>query len=84
MLHLKELNQQIARVDALLQAAYLEGNKQDIILFAGLMAKLQSRKLEAQQANKPKPLQAWKHTDENEDRLESRILSRDEQATIDF
>ena len=77
MVNRRELEQQIAKLDTLLQAAYAEGNKADIILLASLMAKLQSRMLEATQANKPEPMQSWKRTNEN-----SRILARDEHTVI--
>ena len=80
MTNLKELNQQIAKVDALLQEAYRENSPGDIILFASLMTKLEARKVE----HKPRKVQAWKHTDMDESRLEARILSRDEYMTIDF
>ena len=84
MINAKELRQQIARLDGLLQAADEEGNKQDIILFAGLMAKLQARLASGLQEDKPKPLGAWKHINAQECALEARILGRDECATIDF
>ena len=80
MVNLKELEQQIARIDGLLQEAYRENNKEDVILFAGLMAKLYARKKEAKE--EPKALKAWKNICNDsaylEAMLESRILARDE------
>ena len=83
MTNIKELSQQIAKVDAWLQAAYKENNLEDIILFSGLRVKLEARFREATPENKPVKVQAWKHTCLNEAMLESRILARDEYMTID-
>ena len=82
MTNIKELDQQIARIGALLQEAYAENNTADIILFAGLLGKLIKNRLDCADEEKPKAIKAWKNvcsdSAHREAMLEARILARDE------
>ena len=86
MTNIKELEQQIKKIDALLQEAYTENNTEDIILFSGLLGKLIKNRLDCAEEEKPKALKAWKNvcTDSahREAMLESRILARDEMQAM--
>ena len=86
MINIKELEQQIARIDEFLQEAYVENNTQDIVLFAGLLGKLIKNRLSCEDAKKPKAVKAWKNvcseSSHYEAMLEARILARDEMRAM--
>lgn len=88
MTNINELNEQIAKIDVLLQEAYAENNVADVVLFAGLIAKLTARKAEAESEHKPEPVRAWMNASEEksarESALEARIMFLDEYSTMDF
>ena len=88
MTNIKELNEQIAKIDVFLQDAYSENNVAEIVLFAGLMSKLVARKAAAEAATKHESACAWMNASTEaaarESALEARILGRDEYATLDF
>ena len=85
MTNIKELDQQIAKIDGLLQEAYAENNTADIVLFDGLLGKLIKNRLACEE-EATKPIKAWKNvcTDSahREAMLESRILARDESQAL--
>lgn len=87
MTNINEINEQIAKIDALLQEAYSTNNISDIVLFGDLITKLFAQKATIE-AVKPVPVMAWKNaTTEIAARssaLEAMILARDEKLMMEF